>query len=212
MKPSFIVLCGGEGSGKSTATELIKRKYLPNVIFTREPGGSTFAEKIRDLMFKEPLAKHANAATMFGLAWASRAEHMMRTVIPALMRETPVVCDRFDCCTYAYQIYAQGGSTLTDLFWTTRDTFLSERKPDLYIFLDVSPAEGLRRVAGRPGKKSHFDEQDIAFHHKVREGYLAFFKELSARGGQSVMIDASQSQDQVGTAILAAVAPFLKEY
>ena len=206
-KPPFIVLCGGEGSGKSTGREAIKRKYMPNIITTREPGGSTYAENIRGLMFTDPLAKSADARTMFGLAWAARAEHMLRTVRPALAQGTMVVSDRFDCCTYAYQVSAQeGGAVLKDLFWQMREVYLAERTPDLYIFLDVEPTEGLRRVAMRSEKKNHFDEQKIAFHQAVRRGYLVFFEELKARGGNSVIIDANESEEKVQADVLAAVA------
>jgi dTMP kinase len=211
-KPPFIVLCGGEGSGKSGALEAIKRKYIPNIIATREPGGSTYAEKIRDLMFTDPLSKSANAPTMFGLAWASRSEHMLRTVLPALKNGTPVICDRFDCCTYAYQVCAQqGGMILKDIFWNMREVFLAERTPDLYIFLDVVPEEGLRRRAADSGKSNHFDEQKVDFHNRVRDGYLSFLDEIEARGGKTVAIDANRSQEEVLKDVLMIVDALIQK-
>ena len=159
-KAAFVI-CGGEGSGKSTVIKAVKERF-PDAVITREPGGSPYAEHIRDVMFKDELAKDANSETMFGLFWAARADHMNRLVLPALREGKTVVSDRFDCCTFAYQIHGQKAAYLEELFWQTRRVFLKERTPDAYIFLDVDPEIGLKRVAGRPGKKNHFDERDIA--------------------------------------------------
>ena len=219
-KGKLIILCGGEGSGKSSIAKDLQKAF-PNTIMTREPGGTPYAENIRDNMFKNPLAKNANAETMFGQAWSARSEHMHHLVIPALDEGKNVIVDRFDCCTYAYQLHAQGGEHLENLFWHTREAYLRAKVPDLYIFLDVSPEIGLKRVAGRAGKKNHFDERDLAFHNTVRRGYHSFFEKLQEisddgdvtdAAGKSgfIVIDASRPYEDVCSEIVGIVSDLIK--
>ncbi len=203
----FFVICGGEGSGKSTVIRAIKERF-PDITVTREPGGSPYAEHIRDVMFKDELAKDANSETMFGLFWAARADHMNRLVLPAIREGKTVVSDRFDCCTFAYQIHGQKAAHLEELFWQTRRQFLNEKTPDAYIFLDVDPEVGLTRVAGRPGKKNHFDERDMSFHHAVRNGYLDFFgkiEKLPEASSKVITIDAGGPLSSVVGGVINAI-------
>jgi len=210
----FIVICGGEGSGKSSLLHALEAIFS-NTVFTREPGGPPYAEAIRDMAIKHPLAKDANADTIFAEMWASRADAMHHCVVPALANGQNVISDRGDCCTYAYQIHAQGGEHLEKLFWNLREVFLRDKVPDLYIFLDVSPEIGLKRVAGRAGKKNHFDERDMAFHETIRQGYLAFFDKIqaisdvgeSSSAGTSgfIIVDASRSIDEVRAEVVGTV-------
>jgi dTMP kinase len=169
----FIVIDGGEGSGKGTQIEHLKKLY-PDALFTREPGGSPYAEDIRNLMLNSPLSKDASAETQFALVWGGRADHVWKKINPALERGQHVICDRFDTSTFAYQVYGQGGDHLKDLFMLIRKTFLKNCVPDLYLFLEVSPEEGARRVALRKGEVNHFDERKVEFHNRVREGYKEF--------------------------------------
>jgi len=124
--------------------------------------------------------------------WAARAEHLKNKIIPALAKGVSVISDRFDSSTFAYQIYGQEAKHLEKLFWQTREVFLRERKPDLYIFLDVKPEVGLKRVAGRKEAKTHFDERALAFHQRVRTGFLGFLKNVPHK-----IIDANQSMKAV---------------
>src|SRR3989338_3519116 len=162
MKGKFIVIDGGEGSGKTTilkwfAETPVGKKFL----ITHEPGGTDFADKIRTLVLSKEAAR-APAETQFGLMWAARAEHLKHKIIPALKKGVNVISDRFDSSTFAYQIYGQEAKHLEKIFWQTREVFLRERKPDLYIFLDVEPEVGLERVAKRKEKQTHFDERTLA--------------------------------------------------
>ena len=200
-KPSFIVLCGGEGSGKSTIVNAIKEAY-PSVAVTREPGGSLYGEDIRELMFGNPGGAKANAETMFGLFWAARADHLFHKVGPALKAGMSVVSDRFDCCTFAYQIYGQEARQLEQLFWTMRTHYLKECRPNLYIFLDVKVEEGLKRVTGRHDKKNHFDERDMAFHERIRQGYLDFIEKIVKAGEHVAIVDANKSLADVRGEVL----------
>jgi dTMP kinase len=211
MKPTFFVLCGGEGSGKSSLVKALKEKY-PEVVFSREPGGSEYGEHIRELMFKNSLAKFANAETMFALFWGARADHMHHLIVPAVKKGKSVIVDRFDVCTYAYQLHAQGGGHLEDLFWATRQAFLGDNAPDVYILLDVPVEIGMKRVAERntgkdaekSGDSNHFDARAVAFHEAVRDGYFSFFKKLEEKAEKGeikkskvVLVDATQSFEAV---------------
>lgn len=171
-KGKFIVIEGGEGSGKSTMVKIAK-EHFPNVLITREPGGSPFAEMIRTLILSDE-AKDAHGETQFGLFWAARFDHVHNKVKPALEQGIHVLTDRFDSSSYAYQIYGQEAKHLKDLFLKMREVYLREHTPDLYIYFQVDPQEGLRRVAERKGKANHFDTRTIDFHHRIHDGYLDF--------------------------------------
>lgn len=192
-KGKFIVIDGGDGSGKSTIINHLK-KILPveNNIFTREPGGSDFAQKIRELMLSEE-AGFANGKTHFGLIWAARADHIDKTVRPAIESGKNIISDRFDSSTYAYQIFAQESLELKDLFFDIRDKFLAEIKPDLYIYLDVDVEVGIDRTNKRDSKKqNHFDRNKKDFRQKVRNGFLEYMKLVP-----SVIVDANRTLDEV---------------
>lgn len=118
-KGRFISFEGVECTGKSTQVRLLK-KYCDergiNAITTREPGGSPYAEEIRSLLLKHHLSKEADAITKFFLFWAARAEHLRKTVIPALKLGYLVITDRFDGTTFSHQIYGEEVLYLKDLF------------------------------------------------------------------------------------------------
>ncbi|MDP3996682.1 MAG: dTMP kinase [bacterium] len=174
----FIVIDGCDGAGKSLMVNLLA-KELPsdNFIFTREPGGTPFSEKIRNLMIDKD-AIFATAETQFALAWAGRHEHMKRKILPALEAGVNVISDRFDSSTYAFQICGQEAWHLKDLFWETREVYLRDFKPDIYIMLDVEVEEGIRRISRKTEVKSHFDEREIDFHRRTKEGYFEFSKRV----------------------------------
>ncbi len=182
MRGKFIVVDGGEGSGKSTLMnflpEIFQNENDQKFMATREPGGSVFAEEIRKLMLTHPESRFASPETQFGLVWGARHDHLTKKIIPALRQGVHVVSDRFDSSTYAYQIFGQEAPHLEKLFWDVRKIYLREREPDLYIFLDVNPSEGLRRVSARRKELDHFDQQKLSFHKHIREGFLKFLKRV----------------------------------
>lgn len=190
-KGRFIVIEGGEGSGKTTMVKLAK-ELLPNAVVTREPGGAPFAEKIREIILS-PDAKNADANTQFGLFWAARADHMKNTVIPALMNGKDVITDRFDSSSYAYQIFGQENKHLKDLFMKVREVYLGQWVPNMYVFLNVDPKEGVRRRATQKGYDvNHFDERAADFHDRVMKGYMEFFKTVP-----HMIVDANQQLELV---------------
>lgn len=202
----FLALEGGEGVGKTTQIELLQEAIEARwgeCVRTREPGGSAYAEAIRDLILHSDYAPEANAHTMFELFWAARADHVARTILPALSRGAHMITDRFDGTTWSHQIYGQECHELKQLFYLTRETFLQDQNacPDLYIFLDMDPEEGLRRVARRANEPTnHFDERKLDFHKRLREGCHIF---ADLFGG--VLINADQKPEDVHADIMRAI-------
>ena len=203
-KPKFIVIEGGEGSGKSTLLIVLKDALGNRIFTTREPGGSPYAEVIREATLKNPLAKTAPAETTLCLMFASRFDNTQNAIMPALKNGLPVIADRFDASSYAYQICAQSNGQLEDVFWGLRKRLAV--LPDLYIFVDVEPEEGVRRANRRnqsllKGKQyDHFDDREIAFHKKVRDGYLKFLAKVP-----HVVIDANRPLEEVKRDFIAEI-------
>lgn len=221
---TFIIIEGGEGAGKTSQIVALKKVLseqginsngtAETYVFTREPGGSLYAEEIRHLILKSEHASQADAKTLFALFWAARADHLKNTIIPALEAGKTVICDRFDSSTFAYQIYGGRAHELESFFWEARQFFLGDYTPNAYIFLDVSPEVGLSRRRGEVGADiNHFDTQTLDFHHRMRKGFTTFFETLhneEKKDGAVVqtkvaIIDASQSFDDVGKALHASI-------
>lgn len=182
---------GGEGSGKTTLVSLLSEIMKEgSFVLTKEPGGTPLAQKIRELILSDN-AKSADPRTMFGLFWAARADNLKNFVLPNLKKGKNVFCDRFDSSTYAYQIKA-GDEAMEKLFWETRKYYLRYAEPDLYIFLDVDPKIGLKRVENRKERKTHFDARSFSYHKEVREGFLKFLKNVPHK-----IINANQNLDKV---------------
>jgi len=193
-KGKFIVLDGGEGAGKTTVAKAVVEKLGWNAIYTREPGGSRYSEQIRELLLSDD-AKHSDAETQFALFWAARRDFLKHVVIPALKDGKTVVTDRFDSSTYAYQIVAQGNTSLLKLFWQVREAFLGEYEPDMYILLDIEPVDGLARAVGRGEETlNHFDKRKIEFHIQVNSGLRDFILKKMDNGE---VVDASQPLEKV---------------
>lgn len=205
-KGLFIVFDSGEGGGKGTQIDLLKWKLGKGTVFTREPGGSPYAEEIRKIIKESPNAKQANSETLFSLFWAARADHLKNTIIPALKVGKIVISDRFDSSTYAYQIVGEQNKKLEPLFWLMRKQIVGKHVPDLYIYLDIKPEIGLARKTAQGSQEvAHFEERELAFHRRMRKGYTEFFKSVP-----HAIINANQPVDMVEKDILAVLKKKLK--
>src|SRR4051812_38813596 len=198
MTGRFITLEGGEGTGKSTQIKRLKASLEAKglaILATREPGGSPGAEEIRKLMVEgEPGRWDAITETL--LAYAARADHVARTIGPALLEGTWVISDRFNDSTFAYQGAGRGvdRETIRRIDAAVLDDF----QPDLTLILDLDVAVGLKRATARPGSENRFEKFGTDFHEKLRQAFLDIARRSPDR---CRLIDASGSEDAVAEAI-----------
>jgi dTMP kinase len=203
-KPSrFITLEGGEGAGKSTQARrlaaALETRGISSVI-TREPGGSPGAEDIRKLLVQgEPGRWFPLTETL--LLYAARADHVARTIKPALAQGQWVVCDRFSDSSYAYQGAGRGLDRET--IRRIESVAIGDFKPDFTLVLDLPSEEGLKRANKRAGNEMRFEGFDAAFHERLRKAFLDIAKRAPMR---CVMIDATMNEDEVANAIFQSVA------
>ena len=198
----FITFEGGEGAGKSTQVRRLAQRLAgaaPEVVLTREPGGSPGAEAIRHLLVTGDVDRWS-ACTETLLFYAARRDHIERMILPALDRGAWVVCDRFADSTRAYQDSAGGANpTLIEALETH---VLEGLKPDLTLLLDLPVAVGLARAAARRQGETRFEDKGRAFHERLRAAFLHI---ASAEPGRCVVIDAAAPEDDVEAAVWAAV-------
>jgi dTMP kinase len=194
MQGRFITFEGPEGSGKTTQLQLLSTWLLARGIepvVTREPGGTRIGEQVRALLHN-PDHTEMTAETEILLYSADRAQHVAQVILPALAAGKIVLCDRFFDSTYAYQGYGRGLS-LEALQQIT--AFATRRLvPHLSLYLDVLPEVGLRRRETGGGEWNRLDREALAFHQRVREGYLTLIKKDPERWRT---IDATGSIDAV---------------
>jgi len=196
----FITLEGGEGAGKSTQARLLAealRGAGHAVRLTREPGGAPGAEQLREVLLHGTEGFVPEAETL--LHFAARAEHLARTIRPALADGEWVVCDRFADSTMAYQGYGHG----VDRGMIATLTAMMRIAPDLTLMLDVSAPVAARRRAGRAGAADRYEALDEAFHARVRAGFRAI---AAADPARCARIDADPDPASVQAAIRVAVS------
>ena len=198
----FITFEGGEGAGKSTQLKrLVARLEAAGreVVATREPGGSPGAESIRDLVLKGA-ADRWSPVTETLLMYAARRDHVERIIRPALERGAWVVCDRFADSTRAYQGAAGG---VDPAFIAAMETYVLEHtRPDLTLIFDMPVDVGLQRAHERAGSEMRFESKGLAFHERLREGFLAIAR---AEPDRCAIVDASGTLDDVEAAVWAAI-------
>jgi len=195
----FITLEGGEGAGKSTQARLLAARLRAAghaVLTTREPGGAPGAERLRELLLSGEIAWSLPAETL--LHFAARAEHVARSIRPALAAGTWVVCDRFYDSTMAYQGHAQGG----DRAQIAALSAMLGIAPDLTIMLDLDVATGLARMAARGSPADRYERLGADFFARVRAGFRAI---AAAEPGRCVLLDADAPVDIVAARVWDAV-------
>ena len=203
MTPQFITLEGGEGTGKSTQAKRLagrlEKRGIKTVV-TREPGGSPGAEQIRQLLVEgEPGRWDALTETL--LLFAARADHIARTIKPALSSGNWVVSDRFTDSTYAYQGVGRGMDRET--IRRIETISVADFRPNLTLVLDLPVSVGLERANARRSGENRFEGFDTAFHEKLRQAFV----DIARRNGdRCFLLDAGGSEDEVAELIWQTVA------
>ena len=199
----FITLEGPEGSGKTTAVEAAVKKLQEmgyEIVRTREPGGTPIAEQIRNVILdKDNTAMDGRTEAL--LYAASRRQHLVEKVWPALKEGKIVICDRYLDSSLAYQGGARGlgiDNILNVNLFATENTF-----PDLTLLFDIKPEIGLARISANANREvNRLDLEKLDFHNKVRESFL----ELARRWPERfVIIDASQDRETVAKNTMEAI-------
>ena len=199
---AFITFEGPDGSGKSTQikwlAEHLHELGLP-VLLTREPGGAPISEQIRTLL--HDLRNRAmQPRTEILLYSAARAQLVGEVIRPRLAAGGVVLCDRYADSTLAYQGYGHGLDLETLRQLTAFAT--EDLRPDLTLLFDLDPAEGLRRRQAAGDEWNRLDDYDLAFHQRVRDGYLALAR---AEPQRWVTLDATQDRDQLQSKVRRVV-------
>jgi len=209
----FITLEGIEGSGKSTQIRLladwIRTTFRTEPVVTREPGGCSIADQIRCTLL-DAANRAMDERTELLLYAAARAQHMAEVIQPALDAQHFVLCDRFTDATMAYQGYGRGLST--ELIEELNTLATRGVEPDLTLLLDFPPEVGIGRARQRNAtaagpNEDRFEREELAFHHRVRIGYLA----LEKKHRRIRKIDATGDTDTVFERIRTALTEFLAD-
>ena len=206
-KGRFITLEGGEGVGKSSNMAFIVDLLTEagvDFIQTREPGGTPLAEEIRQLLLT-PRDEHMDELSELLLVFAARAQHLARTIRPALAAGTWVLCDRFTDATVAYQGAGRGLSLST--IAQLRALVHRDLQPDMTLLLDAPVEIGMSR-AGERGELDRFEQEQMSFFERVRQGYI---DQAQADPDRYRIIDASQSLSDVQADIRDVLMPWLSQ-
>ena len=203
----FITFEGGEGAGKTTLIEEISRKLTSegyNVLKTREPGGTKLGEHIRTILLQhtEPVSPYGELC----LFLASRAQHILEVIGPALEEGKIVLCDRFNDSSVAYQGAARGlGMEKVAEFCE----FISQGlKPSLTIYLDLDPELGLSRAA-KARKQDRIESETIMFHKKIREAFISIHK---ADQHRFRLLDATMTPERVFQEAMKFIHPVILDH
>jgi len=207
VKGVFITFEGGEGSGKSTQIKLLEQylsKLNKEVILTREPGATEVGKQIRKLLVEGDKDKF-DEITETLLFYADRRINLTQIVFPAIEQGKVVLSDRFNDSTIAYQYYGAAKFKDCQIMDKLYHVVAGDFKPDMTILLDIDVKEGLARsfkkAEGMETKEIRFEKADIAFHERLRQGYLELAKKEPER---FVVINAAQSVEAVHQDIIKA--------
>jgi dTMP kinase len=208
-KGLFITVEGPEGAGKSTILTKIFNRLLQegfDVIQTREPGGISIAEQIREVILNTKNTE-MDKRTEALLYAAARRQHLVEKVIPALAEGKIVICDRFIDSSLAYQGNARGVGM--EEVMNINQFAIEDKMPDLTLYFDIDPEEGLKRIAKHNGREvNRLDLESVDFHTRVREGYQKLMKQYPDR---IQVIDASRSKEAVFADAYGVVNDYLNK-
>lgn len=195
MRGLFIVFDGIDGCGKSTQIAFAAKRLGQEghtVVMTREPGGTAIAEKVRELILS-PENKEMVSECELLLYAAARAQHVREKIVPALERGSIVLCDRFDCATFAYQGYGRGISL--PLLTTINDIAAGGVRPDLTFIFDISVEAAFTRLAAMNKSRDRLESSGKDFFARVADG----FRTLAQEDPQKiVLLDAELTAEELG--------------
>lgn len=213
----FITFEGGEGAGKSTQARLLGERLRTvghRIVLTREPGGSPFAEHLRQVIL-DPATPPHGALSETLLFYAARADHLAQTIRPALAQGRWVISDRFSDSTRVYQGIA--GEVSADDIAALERIVVGALVPELTVIMDLDPQVGLARVESRRagsiaqaprGRSDHqpardpYESRNLEFHRRLRAGFLAI---ANAQPERCVVVDAARTEGEIATSIWEAV-------
>lgn len=199
MRGIFITFEGIEGSGKSTllynVAAAMRRSGL-DPLMTREPGGTSLGVALRKVLLDPDMEKIGPIAELMLFA-ADRAQHVSEVIQPALETGQIVLCDRFSDATVAYQGYGRG--IPLDVITSVDEQARSFTVPDMTVLLDLPVETGLGRARSRNNEslntaESRIDEEEAAFHQRVRDGYLSL---ASGEPERFLILDAREKQERL---------------
>jgi dTMP kinase len=179
-KGCFITFEGVEGAGKTTNIDFIAKKLQKaghEILLTREPGGTTTGEAIREILISKDLPEMDHTTELL-LMFAARAEHLKRKILPALEQGKWVLCDRFTDASYAYQ--GAGRGIDSNKIAVLEDFVQNDLRPDYTFLFDLEADIGLSRAQSR-GETDRFEQQHIDFFNRVRTQYLKMADENQQR-------------------------------
>ncbi|GEQ06939.1 dTMP kinase [Staphylococcus gallinarum] len=202
---AFITFEGPEGSGKTTIMQAVADKLQQDykIVMTREPGGVKTGEKIRELLLDGDAMDERTEALLFA---ASRREHLIGKVMPALENGNIVLCDRYIDSSLAYQGYARGIG-ISEVK-SINEFAIDNMYPDVTIYLDVSVEVGRQRIVENQRVQNRLDLESVNFHEKVVEGYKKIIHNESER---FIIIDAEKSIDEVVTDTYNSIIKYLEK-
>ncbi len=207
MRGCFITIEGGEGAGKSSNIEFVRRhleQHGIKLVVTREPGGTPLGESIRTLLLDEKNSEIANDTELL-LMFAARAQHLAEVISPALQEGKWVLCDRFTDATFAYQ---GGGRGIPRQRIAALEQWVQQGlEPDLTLLLDIPVWQGLAR-AGKRSAPDRFEREQAAFFERVRKVYLEQARRYPERFR---VIDASRAQEKVQQTLADVLTAWLSE-
>lgn len=209
-KGYFISSEGPEGAGKTTIMNLLGNKLIEegyDVVMTREPGGIMISEKIRNIILdnKHTMMDSRTEALLYA---AARRQHLIEKVQPALEEGKIVICDRFIDSSLAYQGYARGIGVEEIL--AINKFAIGSTMPDKTILFDIEPSVGLARINAHDDReKNRLDVESLAFHEKVREGYLSLLDQYPER---IQLVDASRSLEEVLNDVYKVIKKGIRSY
>jgi dTMP kinase len=213
QKPLFISIEGGDGAGKGTQIRLLTAwldVQKTNFILTREPGGCPSAETLRKLVVEGDDDDWDGVSELL-LYSAARREHIRKTILPALEENIWVISDRFADSTTVYQ--GEGRGVLRKDVLKVHDMVVGKNWPDLTFILDIDPQVGIGRSKtntdqnGKMNQETRFENLDISFHEKVRQGFLKVAHENKER---CILIHADDTPENVHAKMIVELELFLE--